>query len=272
MNEEAGAPPSDPAAPVTAAKPRATWRRALGLVRSNIAATMLPLAVIQVPLGIIGAAAYFYLYHQIYPSADFESFSRFDDSPNGLILALVLMTAVYLLFSLVGAAATIVAVRNLLDGKPVKLAESLDPAFTRMGGLLVLGALFYLLVLATAAGIVVVLYFIIRWGLAIHAHVLEGTGLGGSLGSSWRVLKGNMLRYIGVLLTGVPVGLVVFTLASIVFAIFLAPFSSEPGRTASLLAQSLGVLVFGIVAIPTGAYMAAATTIFYLSAKERTRA
>ena len=94
MNEEAGGPPSHPAAPVTAAKPRATWRRALGLVRSNIAATMLPLAVIQVPLGIIGAAAYFYLYHQIYPSADFESFSRFDDSPNGLILALVAIVLV----------------------------------------------------------------------------------------------------------------------------------------------------------------------------------
>ena len=181
------------------------------------------LAVIELPLSILGAAFYFYLYHDLYPAADFESFSRLDSSPSGLILALLLLMAVSMLFSLVGAGATIVAVRNLLEGRPVRLAESLDPAFTRMGGLLVLGAMFYLLLLATAAGIVVVLYFIIRWGLAIHALVLDGTGLGGSLKVSWRTLKGRMLRFIGVLLTGVLVAILVFTVGTIVFATFLAP-------------------------------------------------
>ncbi len=232
---------------------------------------MLPLTVVQIPLGIIGAIVYFYLYHDAYPKADFESFNRFEDSPSGLILALVLMTATYLLFSLVGAAATIVAVRAILEKKPARLAEALDPAFTRMGGLLLLGSLFYLMFLASAAGIVVVVYLIIRWGLAVHAHVLEGTPISGSLGTSWRMLRGRMLRFTGVLLTAIPVGLVLFFAASLVVAIALAPFSIEPSRTTTLVAQSLGILVFGFVAVPTGAYMAAATTIFYISAKEESR-
>ncbi|MBK6560104.1 MAG: glycerophosphoryl diester phosphodiesterase membrane domain-containing protein [Dehalococcoidia bacterium] len=271
MNPE-GAPPVLVVTPPSAPRAQPTWRQALRLVRSNLKATMLPLAVIELPLSILGAAFYFYLYHDLYPAADFESFSRLDSSPSGLILALLLLMAVSMLFSLVGAGATIVAVRNLLEGRPVRLAESLDPAFTRMGGLLVLGAMFYLLLLATAAGIVVVLYFIIRWGLAIHALVLDGTGLGGSLKVSWRTLKGRMLRFIGVLLTGVLVAILVFTVGTIVFATFLAPFSADPSRTTSLVAQSMGVILFGFVSVPTGAYLAAATTIFYISAKEQSRA
>ncbi|MGE3076827.1 MAG: hypothetical protein AB7N24_07705 [Dehalococcoidia bacterium] len=241
------------------------------LVRGNPLATMLPLTVVQIPLGIIGAAVYFYLYHDAYPEADFESFNRFEDSPSGLILALVLMTAVYLLFSLVGAAATIVAVRTILEKKPARLTESLDPAFTRMGGLLLLGSLFYLMFLASAAGIVVVLYLIVRWGLAVHVHVLEGTSVTGSLGTSWRMLRGRMWRFIGVVLTAVPLGVALFFGASIIVAVALSPFSVDPGRTTNLVAQSLGILVLGMVAVPTGAYLAAATTIFYVSAKEESR-
>lgn len=233
---------------------------------------MLPLTVVQIPLGIIGAVYYFFLYHDAYPEADFESFNRLDKSPSGLILALVLMTAVYLLFSLVGAAATIVAVHSIIQKKPRRLSESLDPAFTRMGGLLLLGALFYLMFIASAAGIVVVIYLIIRWGLAVHAHVLEGTTISGSLTSSWRTLRGRMFRFTGVLLTAVPVGLVLFLAASIIVAVALTPFSVDPNRTTTLIAQSLGILVFGFVAVPTGAYLAAATTIFYTSAKEESRA
>jgi len=265
--------PEEPTVPAPPIKTKSgpTWRQAIRLVRANKRATMLPLAVIQMPLGIIGAPIYFYLYHNAFPDSDFESFNRFENSPSELILSLILMTAVYLLFSLVGAAATIVAVKGIIDGKPKRLAEALDPAFTRMGGLLVLGAFFYFMFLATATGIVVVLYLIIRWGLAVHAHVLEETTVSGSLGKSWRLLRGRMVRFTGVLLTAVPIALILFFAASLLFAIALAPFSVDPGRTTNLVAQSLGILVFGIVAVPTGAYLATATTIFYLAAKEEPR-
>jgi hypothetical protein len=230
------------------------------------------MAVFQVPLVVLIAAAYFYLYHEAYPTADFESFNRFEDSPSGLVLSLILMTAIYLFLSLVATGATIVAVKAVIDRKPRNLVEALDPAFTRMGGLLFIGGILYAVVLGTVAGIVVLVYFLLRWGLAVHAHLLDGTGVFGSLGASWRALRGNMLRFTGVVLTVIPVALILFTVGSIVFAIGLAPFSTDPGRTTSLIAQSLSALLLGFVAIPTGAYFAAATTIFYLSVKEPQRA
>jgi hypothetical protein len=141
-----------------------------------------------------------------------------------------------------------------------------------MGGLLVLGAIFYGLLLGTAAGVILLPYFIIRWGLAVHAHILDGAGIGRSLGTSWRLLRGRMLRFTGLLLTGIPVSLACFTVATIVFSIALAPFGADPGRTTTLAAQSAGFLVAAAVAIPTLAYLAAATTLFYLSAQEESRA
>jgi len=229
------------------------------------------MAVFQAPLAIVIAASYFYLYHEAYPTADFESFNRFEDAPSGLVLSLIIVTAVYLFLTLVGTGATIVAAKTALEGRPVKLVEALDPAFTKMGGLLLIGAILYVVVLGTVAGIVVLVYFLFRWGLAVHAHLLDGTGVLGSLGVSWRALRGNMWRFVGVSLTTIPVAVVMFTAGSIVFAIGLAPFSTDPGRTASLVAQSLSALLLGVVAIPTGAYFAAATTIFYLSVKEPSR-
>jgi hypothetical protein len=229
------------------------------------------MAVFQVPLALLFAGAYFYLYYEAYPNADFESLQQFDDAPSGLILSLVIMTAVHLFLSLVGTGATIVAVKAVLDRRPVKLVESLDPAFTRMGALLAIGAICYLMVLGVAAFIVFLLYPLFRWGLAVHALLLDGSGVGGALGTSWRLLRGNMLRFTAVALSAIPVAIVIFTVASIVFAIGLAPFGADPGRTTSLVAQSLSVVLLGVVATPTGAYFAAATTIFYLSAKEQSR-
>ena len=272
MNEEAGAATIEAPPTVAAPKPKRTWRKALDLVWHNKKATMLPLVVTQVPLAVIGGAVYFYLYYQAYPDADFESFRRFESAPSGLIFTIIIVSTVYLLFSMVGGAASVVGARNIIQRKPVKLAESLDPAFTRMGGLLVLGAVFYGLLLGTAAGIILLPYFIVRWGLAVHAHILEGTGIGGSLGASWRMLRGRMLRFTGLLLTGLPVSLACFTVATIVFSIALAPFGADPGRSTTLAAQSAGFLVAAAVAIPTLAYLAAATTLFYLSAQEETRA
>jgi hypothetical protein len=81
-----------------------------------------------------------------------------------------------------------------------------------------------------------------------------------------------MLRFLGLLLTVIPLALAIFTAGALVVAIAMAPFSADPGRTASLVVQSLSAILLGVVAIPTGAYFAAVTTIFYLSAKEQSRA
>lgn len=272
MNPESASTATLPPPPPTAPAPKPTWRQALLLLREHPRETLLPMAVFQLPLTVLVAGAYFYLYYEAYPSADFESLRQFEGAPSGLILSLILMTAIYLFLSLVGTGATIVAVRTVLDRRPARLVESLDPAFTRMGALLTIGAVFYVMVLGIAAFIVILLYPLFRWGLAVHALLLEGSGVGGALGTSWRLLRGNLLRFTAVALSAIPVGIVVFTAASVVFAIGLAPFGADPGRTGSLVAQSLSMLLLGIVATPTGAYFAAATTIFYLSLKEQSRA
>lgn len=232
---------------------------------------LLPIAVVQIPLGTLSAIFYFVLYREGYPDADIDSFNRTEGSPGGLLFSLLLMSAAYLLFSLVGAAATIVAARATLEGKPVALAEALDPAFTRMGGLLILGALFYVLAVATVVGVILLLYVMIRWGLAVHVFILEGTSVSGALGGSWRLLRGRMLHFTGVLLTAIPVAAGVFFAATIVLALFLTPFSVDPGRTGTLVAQSIGIALMGFALIPTTAYMGAATTIVYVSWKEQSR-
>ena len=53
----------------------------------------------------------------------------------------------------------------------------------------------------------------------------------------------------------------------------MLPFGVEdPSRTLGLALNCVAFLVLGILLIPFGAYVSSATTIFYLSAKEQSRA
>lgn len=234
---------------------------------------MLPLFVTQAPLAALYAISYFLLFHRAFPDAKYDQINPFTDAPAGLIFGLLITNAAYSLFTLVGVAATIVAVRAILQGKRISLSEALDPAFTRMGGLLVLGILFNMLLGITVVGVVVAIYFIVRLALGFHAYILEGAGAWGSLGQSWRLLRGRMLKFTGLLLTVVPVVVGAMLAGSVVMAILFAPFlSDDPARTTGILLNSVAFLVFGLLAVPIGAYLAAATTIFYLSAREESRA
>ena len=55
---------------------------------------------------------------------------------------------------------------------------------------------------------------------------------------------------------------------SIVMAIAVAPFGSEPSRSVDLVFQSLAIFAVGVALVPIGAYLATSTTLFYLNAKE----
>ncbi|MEO8540894.1 MAG: hypothetical protein ABI577_14225 [bacterium] len=267
MNEEATTPPALNIQPVK--KPDATWLRALGLMRRNPRATLLPIAVTQLPFAVLTAVVFFYLFNNQYPNAKFDSFDWLSNAPNGIRLTMVLVGAAQSLFSLVGASATMVSVAGLIKSKPVRLAEALDPAFTRMGGLLLIGALFYGFILATAIGIIVMLYFLIRFGLALQVYMIEGTSITGALGGSWRLLRGRMLSFFGLALATVPFGLALMIVTSIVLAIAVAPFGADPGRTVDLVFQSIAILVVGIMLVPIGAFLATCTTIFYFAAKDQ---
>ena len=266
MNEEANTPPA--VQPLK--KPDSTWLQAVGLMRRNPRATLLPIAVTQMPFAVITAVVFFYLFNNQYPTAEFKTLDALAQGPDGVRLTVLLLGAAQTLFGLVGAAATAVAVDRLVKGQTPRLVESLDPAFTRMGGLFALGTVFFLLLLGTLAGIIVLLYFLVRFGLALHAYTLEERTISGAFGRSWRLMKGRMLRFIGLLLTVPAVGLLVVIVSSIALAIIALPFGTEPSRNADLAIFCLSALVGGIMAVPMYAYLATITTLFYHSAREQT--
>lgn len=266
MNEEASPPPAPVIEPVK--KPDATWLRALGVMRRNPRETLFPIAVTQLPFAVITAVVFYYLFSSRYPDAKFDTFDWINTAPNGVRLTMVIVGAAQSLFSLVGAGGTMVSVAALIRGKPISLANALDPAFTRMGGLLLIGALFYGIVVVSAIGIVVMLYFLVRWGLALQVYMLEGKSIGGSLAESWRMLRGRMWAFFALLLATIPFALALLIGVSVVMAIAFAPFGAEPGRSLDLVFQSIAIFAVGVTLVPAGAYLATTTTLFYLSAKE----
>ena len=237
-------------------------------MRRHPANTLLPLLVTQIPFAVATSAVFFYLFYQAYPSAEFDSFDWVTDAPGGLRLTMFLLGAAQSLFSLVGAAGTMVAVEALVRARPISLAQALDPAFTRMGGLLLLGIVFNLLVLASAIGLIVFVYFIVRLGVVLHAHVIEKRSVGGAFVESWRLMRGRMFRFLGLLLTAVPFAVVFLFVISLVFGALTASLVPDPGRTGELAIQSAALFVVGLALVPIGAYLATSTTLFYISARE----
>jgi len=272
VNQEPAPPPPPDFRPSGLSGSETIWVRALNLMRKHPGPAFLPLLVTQLPFAVITAGVFFYLFYDLYPDAEFDSFNWLSEAPNGLRLTMVLLGAAQSLFSLVGAAATMVAVSGVLRDKPIGLAQSLDPAFTRMGGLLVFGLLFNFLLLASIVGFFVLLYFVIRFGVVIQAYVLDEKGVSGAFGESWRLMRGRMFKFMGLVLTAIPLGLIILLGTSFLFALVAAPFGSEPSRTTELAFQSFALFVVIAAFVPVGAYLATSTTMFYLSAREESHA
>ncbi len=275
MNEEAGTAtlPAPAPEPAPAPKPKRTWRQAFDLVWNNKKATMLPLVVTQVPSGVALGAVYLYLHLGPYSEANVSVGGLIaTDAPSALLLWMLIATAVHSLFAFIGGTAAVVSAKSVIDRKPARLSQALDPAFTRMGGVLILCVVFNVLFAATSVGVILLIYFLVRWGLAFHAFILDGASPLGSLGQSWGLLRGRMLRFTGVLLSTIPVILGVLFVFLVVLVIITAPIGAEPGRDATV---ALNAIVLGSAAmfgVPITAYLAAATTLFYLSVKEESRA
>jgi len=270
VNEEAG-PPPPPALPPHLARrdeDAALWLRTINLMRKNPRITLLPLAVTQAPFALVTASVFFYLFYSAYPEAKFDTLNWLGDAPGGLRLTMALLGAAQSLFSLVGAAGTMVSVEALTKGKPLGLAQSLDPAFTRMGGLLVFAVVFNLLLLVTFIGLIVFVYFIARWGLAIQAYVLDGRSILSAFGLSWRLMRGRIMAFLALLLTAIPLALLLLISTSLVFGLLASPFGTDPGRTTELVFQSIALFIVILTFIPVAAYLATSTTLFYFSARE----
>ncbi|MGH2633066.1 MAG: hypothetical protein ACRDG3_06615 [Tepidiformaceae bacterium] len=243
----------------------------LRLVRQNRRQTLLPLAVTMMPFIWFAAIAEFVLLNNVYTDSPYDSIAAvIEKAPPGLQATLAGVSWILALFSLVGFAATIVAVRGVMEGRKVPLAQALDPAFTRMGGLFALGAIaFALWMLAallavTVIGTAFVLFVMLRLSLSVHAFMLEGTRVLDSCRVTWRLARGHMFRVLGLFLATLPIGLIAVFCALIAAVIVTIPFApASPGRQGTLVIGALGVSVAGIVLVPFVAFVAAATTMLY---------
>jgi hypothetical protein len=245
-----------------------TWRQAYRLLSAHRRPLLMPLAVTQLPATIIAAAAYFVLLWQAFPEVEFSGFPQLAEEPRNYVLSLLVIIGAWWLFALVGIAGTIVATEALSDGEILPLSKALDPGFTRLGGLLAIGAGFLTLFIATAIGLFVLLYVIWRFGLALQQYLLGGSGVYGAFGRSWLLLRGRMLRFAGMLISLVPLSAVMLAAGLLVAGLALLPLAPmEATRTTELAAASIAAMVIGIFAVPVSAYVAVATTLFYLNVR-----
>lgn len=237
---------------------------------------MLPVAVTTIPLVIIVGAVWLVLFLVAYPDVEYGSTNFLPaDAPNGLLFWLMVVTWAWALFTAVGFAGSIVSVQRFRDGKPGSLSASLDPAFTRMGGLVVIGLTYYLVLVSTlllavtVIGAVLMVYCGLRLGLSVPAYMLEESSVRAAMGASWRLLGRHLLGFLAIVLVALPLLFVVLTAGALVFALVSLPFTGEElSRDATIVFNAIGVVVAGAAMVPTLGYLAAASTLYYLSRRE----
>ena len=244
------------------------WREAYQLINEDRRALLLPLIVTQLPAALIAAASMFVLLWRVFPEVDYQGLPQADSQPRNYVLAVLIVTGAFWLFTLVGVSGTIVATRSIVAGEPAPLNLALDPGFTRLGGLLILGAVLLGLMIATLFGLIVLLYVLWRFGLALHQYILGASGPYAALGRSWLLLRGRMLRFAGTLLTLAPLSLGFVAMGVFAGGLLVLPLSLlESSRLIDVAALSVVGGVIGVFAVPVSAYVAVATTLFYLNVR-----
>lgn len=244
------------------------WRQAYQLINDDRRALLLPLTVTQMPAALLGAAAMFVLLWQVFPDVDYQGLPQADAQPRNYVLSVLMVTGVFWLFTLVGISGTIVATRAVVAGEPAPLNLALDPGFTRLGGLLILGAVLLGLVIATLVGLIVLLYVLWRFGLALHQYILGSSGPYAALGRSWLLLRGRMLRFAGTMITLLPLSLGFLAMGLFAGGLLVLPLTLlESSRLIDVAAFSVVGAVLGAFAVPVSAYVAVATTLFYLDVR-----
>lgn len=263
--------------PETLPRRQRTWRRALAHARRQRRPIGLPIVVTVVPVSVLVAAAWLVLFLRAFPDAPYDTAALAENAPDGLRAALAILTWAAALFITVGFAAAIVAADRTLRDQPVALPTSLDPAFTRMGGLLLIGLTFYIVAIGTLLlGITIVggilgLYVFLRIGLTLHAYILEGVSSGAAVRRSWRLLGGRVFRFALVTAVALPMLFVFIFISAVAFALVAFPFVPEnPGRQATIVLNAIGLVIVGLTLVPTLTYLAAATTLAYHDARKAT--
>ncbi|GIW13096.1 MAG: hypothetical protein KatS3mg062_0535 [Tepidiforma sp.] len=232
---------------------------AWNLVTTRPRETLLPVAVVEVPVSIAAAAVLAVALSTALRDVPLDS------ARGGYLALLLILAAAQALFAQVAHGAAVVSIAALLRGQPVSLVEALDPPFTRMGGLLALLVVLLGLSAAlalTVVGLVVLPYIAIRLSLAYQAFLLEGTSPFGALGRSWAMMRGHMLRMLGVMLLTV---LIFLGPAVLIQSLDVLVTGS---RGAQVAAQAVVSVAQGLLAVPLVAFASATTTVFYLNLRD----
>ncbi len=241
-------------------------RRVIGsaweLVTSRPREVLLPVAVVEVPVAIVTAAVIAFALSTVLRE------TPLDAAEGGYLALLLIAGAAQALFAQVAHGAAIVSIAGLLQGKPTTLTEALDPAFTRMGGLL---ALLVVLLAVSAAlaltivGLVLLPYVAIRFALVYQAYLLEERTVFGALGRSWGMMRGHMLRMLGVVLLTV----LIFLGPAVLIQSLEALVGGSRGT--QVATQAVVSVVQGVLAVPLVAFTSATTTVFYLNLRDAER-
>ena len=238
---------------------RVLFKQAFRMVREHPRESMLPLFVIQAPVAVIAGAFTAILYFTAFSD---EAYASAKGAP---LLALLLMAAFEGLFAQVARAGTIVSVAAVARGRPKSLSESLDPAFTRMGPLIVLVAILaagFGLGILSVIGLVVLPYLVLRLAISFETFILEELGPWAAVRRSWTLMTGNLMRLLGL------VTLNLFATIGPLAAIQALALISGSTRTQEVLLGSVIGAVQGILLIPVIAFLTASTTLFYLNLME----
>lgn len=242
-----------------------TIARAWSLLTAYPRETILPMLAVQVPVAMVAAVFISFSYLSYFSDEPYRTPGELlSEGTSGPLFMIVIATAVQGLFAQVARGATIASVAALHDGRRLTLAAALDPAFSRMGGLLLIAAMLIAgtaVLLATVIGIVLVPFLLLRFGVAFEAYVLEGSSAGQAFRRSWVLTTGNTLRFLAIMLITLAITVVPFFIISA-----LGSFSTG-GRTSDILWSGLLSVVQAGLTAPLFAFITAVTTTFYLQAK-----
>ena len=234
----------------------ALFKQSLRVVFDHPREAMLPLAVVQVPVSALTSIVSTVWFLTAFKDQDVDS------TTGGPLLLFLLLTTAEALFAQVARAGTIVSIAGVVTGQRKTLTQSLDPAFTRMGHLillvLILAAGFFGLVF-TIVGLVVLPYLALRVAISFETFILEDLSPGAAIRRAWTLTRGNTLRLLGlVLLTFVAV------IGPIALLQVLALVHAD-GRTLDVVLAGAVTFIQGVLLIPFVAFLTASTTLFYLN-------
>lgn len=256
------------------ARPRvfATLRAALGLLRNH------PVQLL-VPYGAVSALV-------VAESLVVIALTGGERPPIAANMALGLATGIV---GGVGGAAVVVAVATLVANGTPSLADTLGALLRRRTPLIALAALAVIVSWVATAPILIVdwalldsddlqgravaisltsvlwlpvsLYLEARFAVTFQLFLLEGARPVDAFRRSWHLMKGNILRMVGILLVIVAATIVIAVLTSVLVAL-LGPRDDEQAI------RTIQTAVSGVSGLFLGALTIAAVTLYYLRLRE----